>query len=164
MIWLGMSIDHLTDNHSRTLIFIMISIFCCLKLYYEIDTYINPDKRITQNIKDVNKNIQAILLALFRVIQVTQMIVLSKWFSRMWFPFFVSIWFLSQSIGKFLSDLMRCNRYEIGKTILNLQEKQCLRKESIFGIISCVVTFSLGLMILLYYTIDPLDADLIINE
>jgi hypothetical protein len=39
------------------------------------------------------------LLAIHKVLQVTQIIVLSKWFSRNWFPFFVSIWFLSSNLA-----------------------------------------------------------------
>lgn len=42
--------------------------------------------------------------------------------------------------------------------------EQCLRQESFYGIISCLVTFVVGLVMLKEYSFDPLDKNLIINE
>jgi hypothetical protein len=42
--------------------------------------------------------------------------------------------------------------------------EMCLRQESFYGIISCLVSFVLGIVILEIYSFDPLDRDLIINE
>lgn len=41
---------------------------------------------------------------------------------------------------------------------------QCLKKESFFGIISCLLLFVLALITLNVYSFDPLDRNLIINE
>lgn len=50
--------------------FSMISVFSCLKLYYEIDTYINPENRRGQYIREINKALQATLMTLHKVLQV----------------------------------------------------------------------------------------------
>lgn len=42
--------------------------------------------------------------------------------------------------------------------------KICLQQESFYGIISCIITFVLGVVMLKVYSFDPLDRNLIINE
>ena len=41
---------------------------------------------------------------------------------------------------------------------------QCIRQNATYGILSCVLTFIVALFVLIFYSIDPLDKDLLINE
>ena len=41
---------------------------------------------------------------------------------------------------------------------------QCQREEAIYGILSCVLGFITSLLMLFYYSMDPIDCDLLINE
>ena len=112
VILLGVTIEQLSDLQFRRLIFTLIISFTLMKLFYEIDTYQRPITRINEEqklyIQNLSKFVQALLLAIHKVLQVTQIIVLSKWFSRNWFPFFVSIWFMSGNIAKFVQDWFSC--------------------------------------------------------
>ena len=49
------------------------------------------------------------LLALIKLLQVFQLVALAKWFSRYWFPFFVSIWFLAESLATFAKRALTCD-------------------------------------------------------
>ena len=41
---------------------------------------------------------------------------------------------------------------------------ECYKTEAKYGIFSCLLTMTFALVLLMYYTIDTLDKDLIINE
>ena len=115
------------------------------------------------NLSGVNKLGQALLLALNKVFYVTQIVVMAKWFSRKWFPFFVSLWCLSANFPEFLKTAITCQAYTDSENnpVINID---CSRQAAAYGIISCIVTFVISLFVLNFYSIDPLDKDLIINE
>ena len=68
-------------------------------------------------------------------------------------------------MAKFIQDWFSCaaifkkNPYMSGDEL-----GLCLRQESFYGILSCLLTFVLALLILKVYSFDPLDKNLIINE
>lgn len=74
VILLGVTFEQLSDLQSRRVIFGLIISFTIMKLFYEIDTYQNPLSRIEseQNlyIKNLSKFVQALLLAIHKVLQV----------------------------------------------------------------------------------------------
>lgn len=88
---------------------------------------------------------------------------MAKWFSRKWFPFFVSLWCLSANLSEFLKKTVTCTVQEDAEhnPVLNID---CSRQAAAYGIISCVVTFVIALFVLNFYSIDPLDKDLLVNE
>lgn len=163
VIALGLMIEQMTDQQAKRMIFLMMTMFCCWKLYHEILIFSNPIKNHLENLTGVNKLGQAILLALNKVFYVTQIIVMAKWFSRKWFPFFVSLWCLSANLSEFLKKAITCAAREDSEhnPVLDIE---CSRQAAAYGILSCVVTFVIALFVLNFYSIDPLDKDLLINE
>lgn len=71
VIALGLMIEQLTDIQAKRMIFLMMTMFCCWKLYHEILIFSNPIKNHLENLTGVNKLGQAILLALNKVFYVT---------------------------------------------------------------------------------------------
>ena len=104
----------------------------------------------------------ALLLAQSKCVQVVQVIVLSKWFSRQWFPFMISVWWLTNnSIPKFIKDTLTCDENNLQDYQYNIE---CMKAASLYGIYSCILTLFMSCMVLLFYTIDPMDRGLLINE
>lgn len=163
IIFLGLMIEQMTDIQAKRTIFVLMTTFCCWKLYHEILIFSNPIKNHQDSLTGVNKLGQALLLTMNKVLQLTQIIVMAKWFSRKWFPFFVSLWCLSQNFSEFFKKSIVCGPLEENERGLE-SNIQCARTAAAYGIISCIVTFLIALFVLMYYTIDPLDLDLIINE
>lgn len=74
---------------------------------------------------------------------------------------------MSQHFAKFMTDYAKCNPsdYNVGgKFSMLMTYEQCLEDQSYYGILSCFATFILAGVMLKYYSIDPVDVNLIINE
>jgi hypothetical protein len=164
VICLGVIIEQMNDASARRFIFAMIITLGCMKLYFEIETYIEPTMREDYVQKRVNKLSAALLLAIHKVLYIIQIIVLSKWFSRNWFPFFISLWFMSAHLSKFLQDQFRCDHLDSSTAQDLIEKRLCMKTQSWYGILSCIGTFIIALFMLYMYSIDPLDKNLIINE
>ena len=100
-----------------------------MKLFFEIETLFDTNLRSQYFEQKTNKLQSGILLAIHKILYIIQIVVLSKWFSRNWFPFFFSLWIMSQHLAKFMQDYARCNYMDFtiqGKYYGIMTYQQCL--------------------------------------
>ena len=164
---LGVILEQMSDQAAKNFIFLMIFLLCTMKLFFEIETFFNVELRQYYFEQKTNKLYQGILLAIHKILYIIQIVVLSKWFSRNWFPFFFSLWIMSQHLAKFMQDYAKCNYFDYvitGKFYGKMTYEQCLEDQSWYGILTCAFTFILAVIMLKYYSMDPVDVNLIINE
>ena len=116
----------------------------------------NPIQFHANDISSFTKLSKAMLLALIKVMQVCQLVALSKWFSRKWFPFFISIWFLAGNLADFSKRaLTKEKQYdENGDLKIDVDDE---KKAALYGIVSCILAIGLSIVMLNYYSIDPMD-------
>ena len=82
-----------------------------LKMYLEVVLYIYPlgDR---DDLNNWTKTGKSILFSIAKTVQLVETVALAKWFSRKWFPFFSSLWLLSNPIAYLLKYTLTCEETE----------------------------------------------------
>ena len=60
-----------------------------------------------------------------------------------------------------MKDTLTCDESNLQDYSYNIE---CMKAASLFGIYSCIITLFMSCMVLLFYTVDPMDRGLLINE
>ena len=107
IILLGLTIEQLKDRQAKRTIFGLMATFSAWIFYHEVMVFGNPIKNKNGG-ADSGQLEQAMLLTIRKLLQLIQVIAMAKWFSRYWFPFWVSLWCLSQNLSEFLKKGIEC--------------------------------------------------------
>ena len=107
---LGFVIEQMTDKITRRVIFLLMAAYSIWIMVYEIIFFQNPIKyNNTYGLSDLGIQ-PAVLITMKKTLQLVHIIAMAKWFSRNWFPFFVSIWLLSRNIPGFIKKYFVCEQ------------------------------------------------------